>query len=61
MTKGELEQRIELLDYRIYLLDMIDRWTNEDAQMYTELCKELKLLQKQLDEINNLPKENHGN
>lgn len=54
--KQEIEQRIELLEQRLFLIDMVDRWDEEDKQLYKRLSEEIKELKKQLE---NLPKENH--
>ena len=42
MTKEEIITRIEQLNKRLFLMNMIDRWTNEDREqiikMENELC-----------------------
>jgi len=42
MTKEEIITKIEQLNKRLFLMNMIDRWTNEDreqiAKMENELC-----------------------
>lgn len=48
MTKEEIITRIEQLNKRLFLMNMIDRWTSEDRERVTrmenELCDlELKL------------------
>lgn len=57
MTKDEIKQRIEMLEYRLFLVDMIDRWDDKDRIIYAELCAEINELK---EKLNNLPKENHG-
>ena len=59
MTKEEIEQRIEQLEERLFLIDMIDHWESEDAKLYADISNEIKGLKKDLEKINNLPKENH--
>ena len=59
MTKVEIEQRIEMLEQRLFLIDMIDRWESEDAKLYADICDEINELKKDLEKLDNLPKENH--
>ena len=54
--KEDIENQIELLEERLFLVDMIDHWDDEDRELYTTLSKKIKELKEQL---NNLPKENH--
>ena len=56
MTKDEIKEKIDDLEYRLFLVDMIDHWTDEDRELYTILSKKIKELK---EKLNNLPKENH--
>ena len=42
--KDLLETRLELLKTNLFLIDMIDRWSEEDSKRYDELSKEISLL-----------------
>lgn len=44
MTKVERTKRIEALEKRLFILNMVDRWTNEDRQNIFRIEKELKEL-----------------
>lgn len=46
MTKTERKERIERLENRLFLLNMVDRWTNEDRRIMNEIEKELRELKK---------------
>lgn len=48
MTKEEIITRIEQLNKRLFLMNMIDRWTHEDRQKVTEMENELYNLEMQL-------------
>ena len=45
----EIRKEIEELENRIFLLEMVDRWTQEDFDLSKRLNNELKELNKQLD------------
>lgn len=60
MTEDELKQKIDMLEYRLFLTDMIDHWDSEDREIYTALTKKIKELKEQLSDLENLPKENHN-
>ena len=44
MTRVEREKRIENLKNRLFLLNMVDRWTNEDRENIRKIEEELKEL-----------------
>lgn len=46
MTKVEKEKRIEELTNRLFLINMVDRWTNEDREILREVERELEELRK---------------
>ena len=46
MTKTERKERIERLENRLFLIRMVDRWTNEDRRIMNEIEKELRELKK---------------
>lgn len=48
MTKEEIITRIEQLNKRLFLMNMIDRWTQEDRKKVTEMENELYDLEMQL-------------
>lgn len=41
MTKEEIITRIKQLNKRLFLMNMIDRWTNEDREQITKMENEL--------------------
>ncbi len=41
MTKEEIITRIEQLNKRLFLMNMIDRWTSEDRERVTKMENEL--------------------
>lgn len=46
MTRIEREERIERLENRLFLLKMVDRWTNEDREIMRKIERELAELKK---------------
>lgn len=44
MTRVEREKRIENLKNRLFLLNMVDRWTNEDRENIRKIEEELREL-----------------
>ena len=44
MTRVEREKRIERLENRLFLLNMVDRWTNEDRENVRKIETELREL-----------------
>ena len=46
MTKVERKERIEALENRMFLLKMVDRWTNEDREIMRKIERELAELKK---------------
>ena len=50
MTREEIEKKIEALEERKFMLDMIDVWDSEDRRLYNELSKQIRELREQLKE-----------
>ena len=48
MTVQEIKERIEQLKNRLFMMNMIDRWTNEDRQIINEMEDELHELEMQI-------------
>lgn len=48
MTKEEIITRIEQLNKRLFLMNMIDRWTNEDRERVYKMEDELHELEMQI-------------
>ena len=48
MTVQEIKERIEQLKNRLFMMNMIDRWTNEDRQTVNEMEEELHELELQI-------------
>ena len=46
MTKVERKERIEALENRLFLLNMVDRWTNEDRENIRKIETELRELKR---------------
>ena len=49
MTRKEIEEKIEKLEMRKFMLNMVDRWTREDYNRMDEINKELRNLKEMLD------------
>lgn len=48
MTVKEIKEKIEQLKNRLFMMNMIDRWTSEDEQMVNRLQNELHELEAQI-------------
>lgn len=48
MTVQEIKERIEQLKNRLFMMNMIDRWTNEDRQTVDKMENELHELEMQI-------------
>ena len=48
MTKEEIMKKIEQLQNRLFMINMIDRWTNEDRRSMEETEDEIRELKMQL-------------
>ena len=48
MTVQEIKERIEQLKNRLFMMSMIDRWTNEDRQTVDRMENELHELEMQI-------------
>lgn len=48
MTVQEIKERIEQLKNRLFMMNMIDRWTNEDRQTVDRMENELHELEMQI-------------
>lgn len=46
MTRIEREERIERLENRLFLLNMVDRWTTEDRENIRKIETELRELKR---------------
>lgn len=57
MKESELEQRIDKLEEKLFLLDMIDTWEARDYKYYGIYSKELKESQAQLKKLRKEPKQ----
>lgn len=49
MTRQEMENRLEELRERKFMLNMIDRWDDEDYELDSELRKEIRELENKLN------------
>ena len=41
MKREDLLKKLEVLENRLFLINMIDRWTNEDRKILGEVEKEI--------------------
>ena len=48
MTRQEIEKKIEELENRQFMLNMVDRWTNEQRRLAWEISDEIRNLKAQL-------------
>ena len=48
ITVQEIKERIEQLKNRLFMMNMIDRWTNEDRQTVDRMENELHELEMQI-------------
>ena len=48
MTVEEIKEKIEQLQNRLFMMNMIDRWTNEDRRTINEMEDELHELEMQI-------------
>lgn len=48
MTVQEIKEKIEQLKNRLFMMNMIDRWTNEDRQTVDRMENELHELEMQI-------------
>ena len=53
MTREEIEKKIEDLEERKFMIDMIDVWDSEDRRLYNEFSRLIRELQEQLKEKEN--------
>ena len=51
MTREEIEKKIEDLEERKFMIDMIDVWDSEDRRLYNEFSRLIRELQEQLKEM----------
>lgn len=49
MTRQQIEERIEDLEDRRFILDMKDRWNSDDYRTDREWSEEIRTLKKQLE------------
>ena len=48
MTRQEIEKKIEELETKKFYIMMIDRWTNEDREIYDRVTKEIRELKEKI-------------
>lgn len=48
MTVQEIKEKIRQLENRLFMMNMIDRWTNEDRQTVDRMENELHELEMQI-------------
>ncbi len=48
MTVQEIKEKIEQLKNRLFMMNMIDRWTNEDRERVYKMENELHELEMQI-------------
>ena len=48
MTREERKERIEWLKERLFMLNMIDRWTKRDYELDREWTRELRELEREV-------------
>lgn len=52
MSKNEIKAQIENLESRKFLVNMVDRWTEQDRQILREINKELDKMYELVDGAN---------
>lgn len=52
MTKEELEKKLEDLKEQIFMIDMIDHWTNGEGKVWDNLTKQIQEIEHKLELIN---------
>lgn len=55
MKESELITKINELENKLFMIDMVDRWTNKDRELYDKFSKELKEAKEQLKQLKNNP------
>ena len=50
MTRDEMKARVEWLDERLFWINMVDRWTDTDRNLYVAYSKEQNELLQKLSE-----------
>lgn len=50
-TKEEILKRLKDIEESLFLIDMVDRWQEEDKNAYYRLTKEKQELEKKLEEL----------
>lgn len=53
MNKEEILNKIADLNDRLFMIDMVDHWQEEDRNAYDRLSKEKKELEIELEKIEN--------
>ena len=49
MTRQEMKKRLEELEERRFMLNMVDRWSRKHYELDSELRKEISELEKKLN------------
>ena len=50
-TKEEILKRLKDIEESLFLIDMVDRWQEEDRNAYDRITKEKQELEKKLEEL----------
>ena len=48
MTREELKRKLEELEDREFIINMVDRWTNEDRELLRRIREEKNNIKKEL-------------
>lgn len=51
MRREEMNKKIEELETRIFLIEMVDRWTDKDRNEYRKACDELRELKNEMENM----------
>lgn len=51
MTKIELLKKLDELETRAFLINMIDRWTWEDKQLLNKTEQEIKAIKEEIEKM----------
>ncbi len=48
MIREELKKKLEELEEREFIINMVDRWTNEDRELLRKIREEKNIIKKEL-------------
>lgn len=51
MTRTEIENKLKDLNTRLFYIEMVDRWTWEDKELFNKVSSEIRELEKTLKEM----------